>query len=321
MRILELLGAGSIKINGDLDLTGADVTAGSITEVTQFQITTGAADGYILKSDTNGVASWSNSAVGWQNSGTVVSLGNSAHTVSIGASAMSGTEKLRVTGGAVLFNGATGATPISGAGTRFMWIPAKAALRAGEIDGNQWDAANIGSWSLAIGNNNVAAADYSVALGNGAHALTRGQFAVASNQFNAPGDAQTSFFTMMRRSTNNMQLELTLDGVSPNANNRFILSPKTTYIVNLSVVARREDVLGESAGFEFTFVMDRQIDVDSVELVMGNAKKILAQEVSNWDVIINMDTVNASLRINVCGENGKNILWVARVWLVQATGV
>lgn len=41
--------------------------------------------------------------------------------------------------GSVLFSGTTGATPASGAGTRFMWIPSKAAIRAGVVTGTDWD--------------------------------------------------------------------------------------------------------------------------------------------------------------------------------------
>jgi hypothetical protein len=321
VRELQLIGDGSIKINGELDLTNADVTAGSITQVTQFQLVTNAAVGKILISDGSGVAGWSSSALGWTNTGTVVTVANTAHTVAIGNNTQLGTEKLLVSGGAVLFDGTSGTTPVSGIGTRLMWIPDKASFRAGEVSGTQWDTANIGQWSTAFGNNNIAAGDYSVAFGNGAQALTRGEFAMASNQFNVPGDAQSSTIMLMRRSTNNALLELTLDGVSPNAFNRFVLKQKTTYHVNLSVVARREDVLGESAAFEFTFVMDRQIDADSVELVLGSEKKILATEVSTWDISLSMDIINSSLRVNVSGDSAKNILWVARVSLVQVTGV
>jgi hypothetical protein len=39
--------------------------------------------------------------------------------------------------------------PIEGAGTRFMWYASKAALRAGQINGTQWDDANIGLYSTA----------------------------------------------------------------------------------------------------------------------------------------------------------------------------
>ncbi|MFN8345131.1 MAG: hypothetical protein U0X91_09010 [Spirosomataceae bacterium] len=39
---------------------------------------------------------------------------------------------LEISNGFVIFKGATGTTPASGAGTRLMWIPSKKAFRAGE---------------------------------------------------------------------------------------------------------------------------------------------------------------------------------------------
>lgn len=63
------------------------------------------------------------------------------------------------------FNSGATPPPVEGAGTRFLWHPDKSALRAGTIDGTQWDDANIGLHSLAIGENNRASADNSVALG------------------------------------------------------------------------------------------------------------------------------------------------------------
>ena len=59
--------------------------------------------------------------------------------------------KLDVTNGSILFNGTTGTTPASGAGTRMMWIPSKSAFRVGTVDGTHWDDANIGTASTAFG--------------------------------------------------------------------------------------------------------------------------------------------------------------------------
>ncbi|HEX8492451.1 MAG TPA: tail fiber domain-containing protein [Pyrinomonadaceae bacterium] len=55
--------------------------------------------------------------------------------------------------------------PIEGSGTRFMWYATKAAIRAGQINGTQWDDANIGLYSTAFGENVRALGDNSVAIG------------------------------------------------------------------------------------------------------------------------------------------------------------
>lgn len=67
--------------------------------------------------------------------------------------------------------GGTSNIPATGAGTRFMWYPKKAALRAGRVTGTQWNDANIGNYSVALGYNVWATGVGSVALGHGAGAF------------------------------------------------------------------------------------------------------------------------------------------------------
>ena len=66
--------------------------------------------------------------------------------------------------------------PATGAGTRLMWYPAKAAFRAGRVFDNTfsgvgtdgrtfWDPANVGNYSVAFGNNTQASGDVSFAAG------------------------------------------------------------------------------------------------------------------------------------------------------------
>ncbi len=68
--------------------------------------------------------------------------------------------------GVILALGTAGATPVSGGGTRFMWIPAKKALRAGTAFGDGWDDANIGSNSVAFGEGAIASGAGSFAAGS-----------------------------------------------------------------------------------------------------------------------------------------------------------
>ncbi len=71
--------------------------------------------------------------------------------------------------------------PASGPGTRFMWYPRKAALRAGQVEGSEWDDAEIGAFSVAMGLNPVAAGQSAVALGEGVDALGDGSVALGSH--------------------------------------------------------------------------------------------------------------------------------------------
>jgi len=81
--------------------------------------------------------------------------------------------------GAVKIEGADGllVTGVAGDGADSEWVgggaydtgmffnPKKAAFRAGYVHGTQWDDANIGSASTAIGVNNIASGDVSTAIG------------------------------------------------------------------------------------------------------------------------------------------------------------
>jgi hypothetical protein len=70
-------------------------------------------------------------------------------------------------GGAMLATGSAvgGITPAQGAGQRMMWIPAKAAFRAGEVSNADWDDANVGLSSFASGYNTRASGYHSTAMG------------------------------------------------------------------------------------------------------------------------------------------------------------
>lgn len=84
------------------------------------------------------------------------------------------TAEFNIENGAILASGTTGATPVSGGGTRMMWVPAKRAFRAGQVFTTQWDDANIGVNSFAVGSSPRASGDNSMSLGT---------FATASGQF------------------------------------------------------------------------------------------------------------------------------------------
>ena len=57
--------------------------------------------------------------------------------------------------------------PNLGAGTRMMWYPKSSAFRVGTVAGTQWNDANIGVYSTAIGLNTTASGGISTAMGEG----------------------------------------------------------------------------------------------------------------------------------------------------------
>lgn len=110
------------------------------------------------------------------------------------------------------------------AGTKLMWLPAKAAFRVGLVDDNIWDAGNIAQGSFAAGYNTRASGNYSIATGgatsasgnystamgggtnaSGVFATALGSFTIASgNRSTAMGsftDASGDRSTAMGRET------------------------------------------------------------------------------------------------------------------------
>ena len=76
--------------------------------------------------------------------------------------------KLRVNGDGGLYAGGSygiGVIPATGAGVRMMWHAAKGAFRAGYAFSTEWDDANIGQYSTAMGYNVAATGPYSTAIG------------------------------------------------------------------------------------------------------------------------------------------------------------
>lgn len=74
--------------------------------------------------------------------------------------------------GNVLFSGAykssnPGPAPATGAGTRMMWYPDKAAFRAGKVNGSQWNTDEVGDVSNAWGDNTKASSYAATAWGFG----------------------------------------------------------------------------------------------------------------------------------------------------------
>ncbi len=85
-----------------------------------------------------------------------------------------------------------------GAGTRLHWYPKKAAFRAGYVDLAQWNDANIGDFSTAMGYATTASGVYSTAMGDGTTASGNASTAMgysttaSGNESTAMGYATTA---------------------------------------------------------------------------------------------------------------------------------
>ncbi|MCR9065368.1 MAG: tail fiber domain-containing protein [Cytophagales bacterium] len=70
--------------------------------------------------------------------------------------------------------------PVTGSGTRLMWIPNRSAIRIGTTTGDHFDANNLGLFSTGLGYN-VRAAKYGVAIGQEVESRAFAAVAIGSN--------------------------------------------------------------------------------------------------------------------------------------------
>jgi hypothetical protein len=110
---------------------------------------------------------------------------------------------LHVADSNVLFSGGAGfanigPVPQVGPGKRFMWYASKAALRAGYVDGAEWDKDSIGLGSFASGVDNIAKGNWSFSSGimtnsSGVASSTIGGYNTASGSYSfATGQSSTA---------------------------------------------------------------------------------------------------------------------------------
>jgi hypothetical protein len=172
----------------DATVATGDIADGAVTGAKMSA--SGSASGQVLTSNGSSVV-WGSVSGPWQTLDTNVYRS----TGRVGIGTTSPQAKLHVEDGSLLLSGATGGTPISGSGTRLMWIPSKGAFRAGTVGSNSWDDANIGRYSagmgenagargyasFAVGQNTTASEMYSVAMGSNTTASGLSSFAMGQN--------------------------------------------------------------------------------------------------------------------------------------------
>lgn len=150
------------------------------------------ANGYVLTSDANGLATWQaptsgsftlDGAYDGGGAGAGATITSDAGEVSI-----QGLDGFSVTG----TKDAGQQVLLSGSGVRMMFNPRSASFRAGYIDNTQWDLANIGEYSIAAGRNVTASGTESTAFGYGSTASGNSSFSVG-NQTSSSGFASFSF--------------------------------------------------------------------------------------------------------------------------------
>lgn len=186
---------------------------------------------------------------------------------------------------------------------------------------NQDSATALGKYNtssavaaFSCGHLNTASAAYASVFGHRAIANKVGQRALAAGRFSANGDAQSSEYILRIQTTDATQTEMLINGAG-----RLTIANDSTWAFNIVVAARRTDANDESARYSFEGVIDRNSTAGSTALV-GTVNKTEIEDTNAWDVTVDADTTNGSLRIQVTGEAAKTINWVAFVRTVETTG-
>ena len=163
--------AGSIDTHSDVDT--------ATTPPTNGQVLSWDGSNWVPADDDTGVNNTLDEAYDQGGAGAGKNI-----TADAGAVRINGTDGFLVTG--TLFSGQSIDMEVTGAGTRMFFYPNKAAFRAGSIDGNQWDDANIGYHSTAFGDKTLASGSFSLAIGSETRATNQCSIALGQST-NASG--------------------------------------------------------------------------------------------------------------------------------------
>lgn len=180
------VGIGTTSPTAELDVNG------------QIRMRTGATTGYVPVSDANGVMTWTdpNTLVTPTTTNTLdgaydqggAGAGREIDAID-GTVAITGEDGFMVSGTSYNSGLAVGAAGgiADGAGIRMFFNPKKAAFRAGWVTGTEWNDANIGGVSVALGHNTTASGSFSTAIGSGSTASGSNSVAIGINNI-AAGD-------------------------------------------------------------------------------------------------------------------------------------
>lgn len=160
-----------------------------------------------------------------------------------------------------------------------------------------------------------ATGDNAIALGNSAVSDQYGELSHSSGRFVANGDAQQMWFVLRGTTTNATDTEIFTDG----ATGRMVLPDNTCWTVNILITAYRTDAADEGAGYQVLAVILRNTGAASTRIIGSVNRTTIGEDNGSWNVFVDEDTTNGSLRIQVRGQTSKTVNWVARANIVQVT--
>lgn len=195
------------------------------------------------------------------------------------------------------------------------------------FDGSTWNVINNGT-PLATPNTLMSRdsnADTAIhrleaeELAVGEQALVRlpGTSVLAHGRFSNTGDAQAINAVLRAGTINATFTEMFLDGSG--GSERLVLPDDSTWSFTVQITAHQTSAGIGHAGYTAGGVIYRESGAGTISLVGIPTKQTLAETDKPWNINIEADTTNGSLKITVKGEAGKTIRWVALVTAVEIT--
>lgn len=154
----------------------------------------------------------------------------------------------------------------------------------------------------------------SVAIGDGASSVLPGALTQASGKFSQSGDAQLGSYIARNITTTSAWKSLFLDG----ATQQLLVAPNSAMSFVINIMARRTDTSGSEGGvYEIRGGVDRATTTISTRILGTTSKTVVSEDNPLWDVRAIADGTNGALNIQVKGETGKTVRWVAHIQTVE----
>jgi len=175
-----------------------------------------------------------------------------------------------------------------------------------------------GTNAIAIGSGARSTSVFGHSIGPGANASIYGQKALANGQFAVSGDAQHGIYVLRQQTSDvfgQSAIEMFLDGAAGTGTARIVMPNNSVFTFDILVAARRALVTGGAAAYRFVGAVKRDTTDGSVAFVGIPSKTIIGETNAAWNasLVVNTSAGIGGFTVNVTGEAGKTIFWVATV--------
>lgn len=170
--------------------------------------------------------------------------------------------------------------------------------------------ANIasGGTSLALGSYNTSSGYASIASGNGANTFSViGRYSYSSSNISVIGDSQLSKLTLVKRTTNDTPIALSVDNGVASSTNQLVLQNNNSIRFKGTIIARQSGSTNTSA-WDIDGIIQRGTSAATTTLLISNVNVV--QNTPAWGTpSITANTTLGCLTVTVTGVATTNIQW------------